>query len=169
MSWRILRWDGKLKAYQIQLVHELKPLNVNKRYGFVLIELAKFQENSAFSKQIWFRNETHFWVNAYAKKQNCRSWDEEEDEVRSKRKKKNKRFCVHGIIDPYVLKNNASKNETINGDRNRAIITGSLWPEIELADIWCQQDGSTSHTTNKSIFLAVKIVWYYIVIACEDM
>lgn len=161
-TWRILRRDLKLKAYKIQLVQELKPVDLPRRQRFALWALEKCQEDPTFSSQILFSDEAHFWLNGYVNKQNCRIWDEEQPEEIQELPlypEKTTVWCglwAGGIIGPYFFKNDAGENVTVNGDRYRAMITDYLMPEIEardLGDIWYQQDGATSHTSHESMDL----------------
>ena len=44
--------------------------------------------------------------------------------------------------------------KTVNGNRYYAIITECFWPQsddMDLEDMWFQQDGVTSHTANVTI------------------
>ncbi|CAH2098403.1 unnamed protein product [Euphydryas editha] len=174
-TWRILRRDLKLKAYKIYLVQQPKPLDLSKRHRFVLWALEKFQEDPTFSRQILFSDETHFWLNGYVNKQNCRIWDKEQpEEIQelSLYPEKTTVWCglwAGGIIGPYFFKNDAGANVTVNGDRCRAMITDYLMPEIEardLGDIWFQQDGATSHTSHQSMDLLREhfdfFLWRYV-------
>jgi len=43
-TWRILRKDFRLKAYEIQLVQELKPTDLPNRHHFSVWALEKFEE-----------------------------------------------------------------------------------------------------------------------------
>lgn len=59
-------------------------------------------------------------------------------------------------IGPYFFENEVGQAVTVNGVRYRKMITDFLWPEIEdmdLDDMWFQQDGATCHTANETITL----------------
>lgn len=69
------------------------------------------------------------------------------------------RMCIcglwaHRIIGPHYFKNERGKVMNMNGERYRAMITGFVWPEIDLLDIgdlWFQQDGAKSHTSTEIV------------------
>ncbi|GFW14175.1 putative DD41D transposase [Trichonephila clavipes] len=86
-----------------------------------------------FHKRILFSDEVHFWLNGYVNKQNCRIWSE---------------------ANPQV--NDEGHNVTVNGDRYRAMITNFFIPELnnlDLQELWFQQDGATCHTARATIDL----------------
>lgn len=54
-----------------------------------------------------------------------------------------------GIFGPHFFRNERNQPVTVNGERYRTMITDFFWPELDdmdLDDIWFQQDGATSHT-----------------------
>ena len=60
------------------------------------------------------------------------------------------------VIGPYFLRDDQYRHVTVNGNRNRSMITEYFWPKLydmEMEDIWFQQDGATSHTANVIINL----------------
>ncbi|GFX22960.1 transposable element Tc3 transposase [Trichonephila clavipes] len=134
--WKIFRKDLGLRAYKIQLVQELKPDDHQAR--------------------------THFWLNGYVNKQNCRIWSEANPQVYVEtplHPEKLTVWCVvwaGGIIGPYFFKNDEGHNVTVNGDRYRAMITNFFIPELnnhDVQELWFQQDGSTCHTARATIDL----------------
>ncbi|VVC43567.1 Hypothetical protein CINCED_3A023722 [Cinara cedri] len=162
LSWRILRKDFGLKAYEIQLVQELKPADLPNRHRFSEWVLEKIEENPLFSTNILFSDEAHFWLNGYDNKQNYRIWVEEQpEEIRELPLHPDKTtvWCglwAGGIIGPRFFKNESGQNVTVNGARYRDMITDYLLPEIEardLDDIWFQQDGATCHTARETLAL----------------
>ena len=57
-----------------------------------------------------------------------------------------------GIIGPYFFKIEAGHNITVNGERYRAIINDFFVPDlddVDVDDLWFQQDGATYHTANE--------------------
>jgi len=58
-------------------------------------------------------------------------------------------FWSGEIIGPYFFRNEVGNTVTVNGERYRSMITNFLWPkleEVDLYNIWFQQDGATCHT-----------------------
>ncbi|GFV76489.1 transposable element Tc3 transposase [Trichonephila clavipes] len=115
-----------------------------------------------FQKQILFSDEAHFWLNDYVNKQNCCIWSEDNPQVYAEtplHPEKLTFWCAlwaGGIIGPYFFKNDKGHNVTVNGDRNRAMITNFFIPELNIHDVqelWFQQDGATCHTARATIDL----------------
>lgn len=57
-TWRILRKDLGLKSYKIQLVQELKPVDLRLRRVFSAWALEQLEENPLFSGQILFSDDS---------------------------------------------------------------------------------------------------------------
>ncbi|GFW80017.1 transposase [Trichonephila clavipes] len=115
-----------------------------------------------FHKRILFSDETHFWLNGYVNKQNCRIWSEANPKVYVEtplHPEKLTFWCAlwdSGIIGPYFFKNDEGHNVTVNGDRYRAMITNFFIPELnnhDVQELWFQQDGATCHTARATIDL----------------
>ncbi|GFW23555.1 putative RNA-directed DNA polymerase from transposon BS [Trichonephila clavipes] len=116
----------------------------------------------AFHKRILFSDETHFWLNGYVNKQNCRIWSEANPQVYVETPLHPEKLTVWcalwagGIIGPYFFKNDEGHNVTVNGDRYRAMITNFFIPELnnhDVQELWFQQDGATCHTARATIDL----------------
>jgi len=61
-----------------------------------------------------------------------------------------------GIIGPYFFENKAGQAITVDGVRYGEMITNFMWPELEdmdVDDMWFQQDGATCHTANEIMAL----------------
>ncbi|GFU13831.1 putative DD41D transposase [Trichonephila clavipes] len=115
-----------------------------------------------FHKRILFSDETHFWLNGYVNKQNCRIWSEANSQVYVETPLHPEKLTVWGalwaggIIGPYFFKNDEGHNVTVNGDRYRAMITNLVIPELnnhDVQELWFQQDGATCHTARATIDL----------------
>lgn len=160
--WSILKKDLGLKAYKIQLVQELKPLDHPMRQRFGLWALEQLQIDPFFYRKIVFSDEAHFWLNGYVNKQNCRIWADEQPEVTHEllmHPEKCTVWCgvwAGGIIGPYFFKNAEGQRVNVNGANYRAMINELLLPTIQdigVADLWFQQDGATCHTARQTIDL----------------
>ncbi|GFV73013.1 putative DD41D transposase [Trichonephila clavipes] len=114
-----------------------------------------------FHTRILFSDETHFWLNGYVNKQNCRICSEANPQVyvETPLHPEKLTWCalwVGGIIGPYFFKNDEGHNVTVNGDRYRAMITNLSFPELnnyDVQELWFQQDGTTCHTARATIDL----------------
>ncbi|GFU85532.1 putative DD41D transposase [Trichonephila clavipes] len=115
-----------------------------------------------FLKRILFSDETHFWLNGYVNKQNCRIWSEANPQVYVETPLHPEKLTIwcalraDGIIGPYFFKNDEGHNNTVNVDRYRAIITNFFIPELnnhDVQELWFQQDGGTCHTARAAIDL----------------
>lgn len=65
-------------------------------------------------------------------------------------------WTAGGIIGPYFFENEDGQTETVNGVRYRTMIRDFFWPQIEdmeIDDMWFQQDGATCHTAGLTIEL----------------
>ncbi|CAH1994731.1 unnamed protein product [Acanthoscelides obtectus] len=148
-TWNILRQDLGVKPYKIQLVQELKPHDLPQRFPFGEWALAKLEEDPHFYRKIVFSDEAHFWLNGYVNKQNCRIWSEDQPEALQElptHPEKITVWCVlwaGGIIWPYFVKDDNGRNVTVNGERY----------QLDLADMWFQQEGATCHTAHETMAL----------------
>ncbi|GFX00683.1 uncharacterized protein TNCV_2236901 [Trichonephila clavipes] len=104
-------------------------------------------------------DETHFWLNGYVNKQNCRIWSKANPQVYVETPLHPEKLTVWGalwaggIIGPY-FKNDEGPNVTVNGDRYRAMITNLFIPELnnhDVQELLFQQDGATCHTDRSTI------------------
>ena len=63
---------------------------------------------------------------------------------------------VGGVIEPYFFRDDHGRHVTVNGNRYRSMITEYFWPQLDdmdLEDMYFQQDDATSHTANVTINL----------------
>ena len=68
-------------------------------------------------------------------------------------------FWARGIIGPYFFENKAGAAVSMNGLRYWTMVNEFLWPELEdmdVDDVYCQQDGATCHTSGETIGLLHK-------------
>lgn len=161
-TWRILRKDLGLHPYKIVLTQELKPLDHRKRREFADFALEQLENDNDFFKKIIFSDEAHFHLSGAVNKHNCRFWCEENPQIIHEKPLHSPKLTVWcgfwsgGIIGPYFFRNEAGNTVTVNGERYRSMITNFLWPkleEVDLDNIWFQQDGATCHTATASIEL----------------
>ncbi len=160
--WRILRKDLGLHPYKIKLTQELKQLDHFKRRTFVNWAQQQLENDADFHSKIIFSDESHFWLNGFVNKQNMRYWSGNNPHVLHETQLHPEKITVWcglhagGVIGPYFFVDDENRHVTVNGNRYRAMLTDYFWHELEgmdLADMWFQQDGATSHTANITIDL----------------
>lgn len=160
----ILKKDLNLHAYKVQLVQELKPTDHGKRRQFVEWVIAAEQQNEGFIKNIIFSDETHFHLNGFVNKQNCRIWENENPEIIHEKQMYPQRVTVwcgfwrKGLIGPYFFEDAEGNTITVNRERYRAMISDFLWPRLEelemsIDNLCLQQEGATCHTSRDTIAL----------------
>lgn len=161
-TWKILRKDLHLLPYKIQLVQELKPDDHRLRREFADWAHNQLEVDPFFYRKILFSDEAHFWLNGYVNKQNCRIWSETNPghylETPLHPLKLTVWCGIHanGIIGPYVFRNEEGATVTVNGVRYRHMLNTFLFPklqELNIDNLWFQQDGATCHTANETINL----------------
>lgn len=153
--WRILRKDLGLHPYKIKLTQELKPLDHLKRRNFSDWALGKLHENPEFHRKIIFSDEAHFWLNGFVNKQNMRYWTATNPHVLSETPLYPQKITVWcgfhagGVIGPYFFVDDHDRHVTVNGERYRGMLENYFWPQLDdldLDDMWFQQDDATCHT-----------------------
>ena len=160
--WRILRRDLGLHPYKIKLTQELKPLDHLKRRTFSAWALQQIEHDDEFHRKIIFSDEAHFWLNGFVNKQNMRYWSGENPHVLHKTQLHPQKITVWcgfhagGVIGPYFFVDDANRHVTVNGERYRTMIRDYFWPQLDdmdLDNMWFQQDGATCHTAHVTIDL----------------
>ena len=61
-----------------------------------------------------------------------------------------------GVIVPYFFHDDQDGHVSVNGNLYRSMISEYFWPkldDVDLEDMWFQQDGAKSHTVNATINL----------------
>ena len=120
-------------------MQELKPIDLPQRRIFDEWALGKLAKDPFFYRKIVFSDEAHFWLNTcrYVSKQNCRFFSEDQPEELQKLPMHPEKVTVWcglwagGIIAPFFFKDAANRNGL---------------QELDLHDMWFQQDGATCHT-----------------------
>ena len=142
--WRILRNDLGPHPYKIKLTQELKPLDHQKRRMFVHWAEQQLENYSDFYRIIIFSDKAHFWHVLHESSLHpekitvwCGLW-------------------AGGVIGLYFFRDDQDRHVTVNGNRYRTIITEYFCTQLDdmqLEDMWFQQDIATSHTANVTINL----------------
>ena len=146
---RILHEDLGMLSYKIQLVQELKPIDHPIRFRFF----------ADFVKKITFSDKVRFDLFGYVNKQNCRIWGPEISHTYIEKPMHSKRVIVwcafwsRDIIRPFFFENEQGVDDTVKGDRYRAML--NEYSILDIGNIWVQQDSATCHTATQSMFYAL--------------
>ncbi|KAG5323085.1 TC3A transposase, partial [Pseudoatta argentina] len=107
----------------------------------------------------FFSDEAHFHLCESANKQNMRYWADTNPRVLHQRPLHSPKVTVWcaissaGIIGPWFFEENEVA-VTVNSDRYLNMLQEFFFPrlnELDLGDIWFQQDGATAHTSRASM------------------
>ena len=117
---------------KVQLIQELKPQDFQPRlqYAVRLRELAENDLN--FFDKLIMSNETHFHLNGFVNKQNCRFWAKENPRAVHQRELHPLKCTVlcaitsNEIIGPYFFEEDDGNAVTVTGERYRK--TSNLAP-----------------------------------------
>ena len=118
--------------------------------------------DAGFSSKIILNDEAHFHLDGFVNRQNYRVWGSEKPRVISEKQMHPQRvtvwrgFWAGDIIGLYFFKNEAGQAAIVNGARYRDTITQFFLlklNDIDVADMWFQQDDATCHTANETIQL----------------
>ena len=121
----------------------------------------QLENYSNFYRKIIFSDEAHFRLNGFVNKQNMHYWSDNPHVLNepSLNGEKMTVWCglwAGGIIGPYFFCDYQDQHVTVNGNRYRSMITEYFrhqLDDMDLDDMWLQQDGATSHTANVTINL----------------
>ena len=108
---------------------------------------------------VFFSDEAHFHISGCVNKQNMRYWSETNPKELHERPLHSDRVTVWcamsrvGIIGPYFFQENG-RAVTVNSGRYVTMIEEFFLPaleEMDLDNVWFQQDGATAHTARVSM------------------
>lgn len=161
---RILVKELKLFPYKIQMAQYLKQVDQQQRLTYAL----KFQEmargNENFLQNLIMSDESHFHMNGFVNKQNCRIWGSANPRAVYQRKMHSMKCTVwcgvtyEKIIGPYFFEDVNGNAVSINAERYRHMIKTYLLPAVADNELmWFQQDGATAHTAKLSMELLREI------------
>jgi hypothetical protein len=162
---KIMKYSLKLFPYKIQFVAKIPDSAINKRLNFSLKMLEINSVNSSFIDNIWFTDESHFYIDGYINKQNWRIWGSEKPEVFVEKTAHPKYVTVwcalssKGLIGPYFFENSEGERQTVNQQNYQSMIKNFFVPQLKekfgdnLSEhIFCQ-DGASCHTSKSSLEL----------------
>lgn len=147
---RIVKGHLHLHPYKMVVAQELKPLDYEERQRSSENILAALPPDSV----VFFSDEAHFHLSGCVNKQNMRYWSGTNPRELHQRPLHSDRVTVWcalsrvGIIGPYFFEEN-DRAATVTSARYLNMIQTFFFTELEqmnLDDIWFQQDGATAHT-----------------------
>lgn len=152
---RILKEDLNLFPYKIQCQQPLKEIDITRRRDFANLMIRRIESNRIDPKNIWFTDESHFWLDGYVNRQNYRHWGSEQPHIAVVRPLHPQRITVWcaishgGIIGPFFFR------ENITADIYRRHIYERF---VEIArekkmvsNYYFQQDGAAPHRTEENL------------------
>lgn len=161
----ILLTDLSGHPYQIDLLQDIEAWDHLRRRRFCAWMLKQPLE---LSSKIIFSDEATFYLGNYVNKYNCSILGKTNPPYVDYGKRKNQQppntakttvWCglwAGGIIGPYFFENEATETASVNGKSYRDMLINFLWPkldELDLDEMWFQQDGTPGHTSRQTINL----------------
>lgn len=152
---RILHDDLHYHPYKLAIVQELSERDFNSRRNACVA----FLENVPEDAIVFFSDEAHFHLSGYVNKQNMRYWADTNPRELHQRPLHSPKVTVWcaissaGIIGPWFFEEN-EETVTVNSERYVNMLDDFLFPrldELDLGDVWFQQDGATAHTSRASM------------------
>ncbi len=128
----------------------------------------KYGNNSDSLKNIWFSDESHFYLDGHCNKQNMRIWGTEKPEnfvEKSAHPKYVTVWCAisaQGLIGPYFFENSNEEKITVNQSNYQNMLENYFIPKLremvgdKFGDQIFMQDGASSHTAKQTMELLKK-------------
>lgn len=154
---RILHQDLQFHPYKLALVQKLHEPDFGARQN----ACEALHENLPDDAVVFFSDEAHFHISGCVNKQNMRYWTDHNPREIHETPLHCERVTVwcavsrRGIIGPYFFEEN-ERAVTVNAARYTQMIEEFFIPkldELDLGDVWFQQDGATAHTARASMNL----------------
>lgn len=158
---RILALDLKLHPFKIQIVQKIKPEDYNKRKIYCQKMLEIFSEENGMDN-VYFSDESHFHLEGYVNRQNCRYWSSSNPKQKHQKALHSPKVTVwcaispKKIIGPFFFEDDRGATVTVTSERYIVMINNFFVPQlqeddIDVSDVWFQQDGATAHTARVSM------------------
>ena len=154
---RILHEDLHFHPYKLAVVQELTERDFVARQNACEMLI----DNLPGDAVVFFSDEAHFHISGCVNKQNMRYWcgvnprELHQKPLNCERVTVWCAMSVMGIIGPYFFEEN-ERAVTVNGARYRNMIEEFFLPSLEemnVRNVWFQQDGATAHTARDSMNL----------------
>lgn len=144
----------KLKPYKVTVVHELRPLDNEKRITFCNWVLHNIVDGIVDPQLIIFSDEAWFHLNGHVASQNNRYWSTENPHLIHEIPLHDAKVGVWCAITAQRIIGPIFFNETVNSERYRANILApffQLLSHYERENGYFQQDSATAHTAHNSL------------------
>ena len=152
---RILRSDIKLKPYKLITVQGLSPQDKQKREQQSNLYLRLLRRIKL--PFLFFSDECNFYLDGTVNKHNCIAWDFQRPEWhQTERKLGSPKVCVWAALSQQHLIGPYFFTGTVDGDGYLQCLKKCAIPGIRrcvgenMGITWFQQDGATSHRTQKA-------------------
>jgi hypothetical protein len=139
----------------LAIVQELSERDFNSRRNACEALLENVPEDAI----VFFSDEAHFHLSGCVNKHNMRYWADTNPRELHQRPLHSPKVTVWcaissaGIVGPWFFEEN-EVTVTVNSDRYVNMLEEFFFPrldELDLGDIWFQQDGATAHTSRASM------------------
>jgi hypothetical protein len=145
---RILREAG-FHPYKIQLIHQLRPQDLQKRLHHAQNQLALIERNPNFINHLLFSDEAHFHVNGLVNKQDFRYWSQDNPGWFQEQPLHSPRLTVwaaighQGVVGPFFFEENINGVNYLDMLQQRFIPAVQHWPSFHRMIF--MQDGAPPH------------------------
>lgn len=169
---RIQKLDLGVKAYKVQMVQQLLPMDTQRRVEFSQRLLREVARDDSFVHRLIMGDEAHFDLDGgVSNRQNVRFWGTQNPHIVHPRAAHSVRVTVwcgvssHSIIGPYFFEDRVTgRNVSVTGDRYREMLLDYVQPRLNrrrgaytaisrAGGWWWQQDGATAHTAGETMSL----------------
>jgi hypothetical protein len=132
----ILNKELNLFPYKVQIAQKIPENSIQKRLEFCNKMLGKYEINSDLLNNIWFTDESHFYLDGHCNKQNMRIWGTEKPEniiEKSAHPQYVTVWCAisaHGLIGPYFFENSNEERITVNQLNYQNMVENYFVPKL---------------------------------------
>jgi len=164
----ILNEELKLFPYKVQIMQKIPENSIKKRLDFCTKMIQKLQLDPNLLNNIWFSDESHFYLDGHCNKQNMRIWGSEKPEKfieKSAHPLYVTVWCAisaQGFIGPYFFENSNQERIIVNQTNYQNMIENYFVPELRkrVGDRFNEQifmQDTSPHTAKKTMELLEKI------------
>jgi hypothetical protein len=145
---RILR-KAHFHPYKIQLIHQLRPQDLQKRLQFAQNMLALIEGDPYFINLLLFSDEAHFHVHGLVNKQDFRYWSQDNPGWFQEQPLHSQRITVwaaigrQGVVGPFFFEENVNGANYLNLLQQCFIPVVQHWASFN--QMIFQQDGAPPH------------------------